>query len=109
MTLREKCTAETKLRTLVYVRYLDHALFRDADLELQGPVEKETIGWLDHKEESHIRLVWERYMAPPSMKGHSPRGTGLIILRADILELKALGADGQLTLTTIDLEEAAFT
>lgn len=79
-----------KSEALVYVRYLDHVLFRDADPELQGPMEKETIGWLDHEEPGHIRLVWERYTAPPSMRSGSPRGTGLIILRADVLEMRRL-------------------
>jgi len=79
-----------KKGALVYVQYLDHVLFRDADPELQRPVEKETVGWLDHEEEGHIRLVWERYMAPPSMRSGSPRGTGLIILRADVLEMRRL-------------------
>lgn len=78
-----------KKGALVYVRYLDHVLFRDADPELQRPVEKETVGWIDHEEEGHIRLVWERYTAPPSMRSGSLRGTGLIILRADILEMES--------------------
>ena len=76
-----------KRGALVYVRYLDHVLFRDSDPGLQGPVEKETVGWLDHEEPGHIRLIWERYTAPSSMKAHSPRGTGLIILRDNILEM----------------------
>ena len=76
-----------KQEGLIYVRYLDHVLFRDTDPGLQGPVEKETVGWLDHEEPGYIRLIWERYTAPPSMKAHSPQGTGLIILRNDILEM----------------------
>ena len=83
-----------KRGSLVYIRYLDHVLFRDADPELQGPVEKATVGWLDYEEDGYIRLVWERYSAPPSMKGRSPRGTGLIILRADILEMMPINQGG---------------
>lgn len=42
---------------LVYVRFLDHVIFRGARLRVK-PVVRETIGWLLEKSDSSITLLW---------------------------------------------------
>jgi hypothetical protein len=38
---------------LVYVRYLDHVLFKDIDPHAMKPQIRETVGWLAEENENH--------------------------------------------------------
>jgi hypothetical protein len=76
--------------SVVYVRYLDHVLFRDADPQLYKPFIREAIGWLDYEDDSCIRLVWERYAEPRLDEEARMKATGLTILKSAILELRRL-------------------
>lgn len=76
--------------SVVYVRYLDHVLFRDADPSLYKPFIREALGWLDYEDDHCIRLVWERYAEPAIREESKPRATGLIILKSAILEMRKL-------------------
>ena len=74
---------------LVYVRYLDHVLFKDMDPGAYSePFIRETVGWLASENERAIQLIWERQLGEGATR---QRATGLVILKADILELKRLG------------------
>jgi len=73
---------------LVYVRYLDHVLFKDMDPGAYSePFVRETVGWLASENERAIQLIWERQLGEGATR---QRATGLVILKANILELKHL-------------------
>ena len=38
----------------VYIRYMDHVLFKDVDPSLYRPWTREAIGWLDYEDEEYI-------------------------------------------------------
>src|SRR5213594_589910 len=67
--------------TLVFLRYLDHVLFKDVDPSLYGPWTRETVGWLDYEDSGHVRIVWERFAMPDPPNESKPRATGLVILK----------------------------
>ena len=75
---------------LVYVRYLDHVLFKDVDPNLYKPFIRETIGWLDYEDKECLRIVWERFAIPDPPNESKPRATGLVILKKAILEIRRL-------------------
>ena len=77
--------------TLVYIRYLDHVLFKDVDPRAFEPFKRETIGWLDHESSDYIRVVWERMVDNAEDPKIRQRATGLVILKSDILEIRNLG------------------
>jgi len=79
-----------EIGSVVYVRYLDHVLFRDAEPQTFGPFVRETIGWLDHEASDFVRLVWERSVENGSNPATKQKATGLVILRGDILEMRRL-------------------
>jgi len=72
----------------VYVRYLDHVLFRDSEPSQYVPWTRECIGWLDYEDHDHVRIVWERFAMPDPPGESKPRATGLVILKKAIVELR---------------------
>lgn len=80
------------LGPIVYVRYLDHVLFKDMDPNAYAePFAREAIGWLDHENNESIRLVWERFAEPNPQGDSEQKATGLVILKSAILELRRVG------------------
>lgn len=73
---------------LVFIRYDDHVLFKDADASQYRPWTRETVGWLDYADEEFVRIVWERYPEPNFPKNARLRSTGLAIDRRTILEMR---------------------
>jgi hypothetical protein len=75
--------------SLVYIRYRDHVLFRNADLSLYKPAVRETIGWLKKESDEAIWILWDRSVTPLP---HERTGTesGLVILKSDIIEMRKL-------------------
>jgi hypothetical protein len=78
--------------SVVYIRYRDHVLFRDAEAGDYKPFVREAVGWFDHENDEFIRLVWERF-AEPSQGNARERSTGLVILKSCILELREVKID----------------
>jgi len=80
------------LRTgdLVFIRYNDHVLFKDADASQFRPWTRETVGWLDHEDEEFVRIIWERYPEPNPPEKARLRSTGLAIDPRNILEMRRL-------------------
>ena len=80
------------LRTgdLVFIRYDDHVLFKDADASQYRPWTRETVGWLDYADKEFVRIVWERYPEPNSPEETRLRSTGLAIDIRTILEMRRL-------------------
>jgi len=77
-----------KIGELVYIRYRDHVLFRDMDPRAAGLFTRECVGWLDYEGEDHIRIIWERFAMPDPPNEAKPRGTGLVILKKAIVEMR---------------------
>jgi hypothetical protein len=74
-----------EIGSVVYVRYLDHVLFKDAGLSAYRPFVREAVGWLDHEDDGFIRLVWERLAEPMPSGELKQRVTGVVILKSAIL------------------------
>ncbi len=84
--------AELKhLGEVLYVRYLDHVLFKDVDPNVFKPFVREAIGWLEHEAGDCIRLVWERFAEPMPNGEAKQRASGLVIMKSSILELRRVG------------------
>jgi hypothetical protein len=79
---------KTRLGDLVYVKYLDHSWFRNADPDTVGPIIQEAWGRLDRDEPDHITVVAASYVDPTLKHGKARRITGLAIVRSTILELR---------------------
>jgi hypothetical protein len=80
-----------EVSSLVYVRYMDHVLFRNAEPEKQAPIIQEAWGILDCDTEDYIRLVMARYPEPSSDGDRIVKATGLVILKKTILEMRSIG------------------
>ena len=77
---------------LVYVKFLDHVIFRDHAPRLRGVV-RETIGWVLDENDEAITLLWLR---EPERGSHQlRRETGICILKSDILEIREVEIDEQ--------------
>ena len=76
--------------SIVYVRYRDHVLFRDVDPRAYKPFIREAVGWLDYQDEEYLRIVWERFAMPDPPNEPKPRATGLVILRAALVEVRKI-------------------
>lgn len=73
---------------IVYVRYLDHVLFKDVDLSVYAPSVRETVGWLDSETSDYVKIVWERFAEPDPRGEAKQKATGLVVLKSCILELQ---------------------
>ena len=76
--------------SLVYVRYQDHVLFKDADASQYQPWIRECVGWLDYENDEYVRVVWERYAEPNPPDNAKLRSTGLAILKKAIVEMRRI-------------------
>src|SRR2546422_919179 len=72
--------------SLIFLRYMDHVLFKDIDPCNIKPWTRETVGWLDYEDPHYVRIVWERFAMPDPPKESKPRATGLVILKKAIIE-----------------------
>ncbi len=74
----------------VYLRYLDHAIFRNAEPSSVKLIEQEAWGILDYEDNDQVRLIVARYGQPSANGGEEVRATGLVIVKKAILEMKRL-------------------
>ena len=72
----------------VYVRYKDHVLYKNIQQPVEDAVERETIGWLS-KQTDEIMLI-EHDRTIPNIQIPSGQGSGVIILKSCILEIREL-------------------
>jgi len=92
---RLKQIAQTELQSdqvgrsknLVYVRYLDHVLFKYSSPFRYGPVEREAVGWLVKEDGEAVWIVADRGNVSSNQLDSD---CGLIILISDILEMRGL-------------------
>ena len=73
-------------KTLVYIRYLDHVLYKNTPKAVKTPAERETIGWLAHENDELICLENDRTIDELPFSNGS--GSGLVILKNCILEIR---------------------
>jgi len=79
-----------KAGCLVYVRYRDHVLFRNADSSLYSPALRETVGWLVKEDGDAVWILWDRSVEPLPHERFPAFESGLVILKNDVLEMKRI-------------------
>lgn len=72
----------------VYIRYKDHVLFKNIQQPIADAMERETVGWLT-KQDTEIVLI-EHDRTIPNAQIPSGSGSGLIILKSCIIEIREL-------------------
>jgi hypothetical protein len=77
-------------KPLVYIKYLDHALYRDASPQAPRPIVRETIGWLLYEDEDVVWILWDRSVNPSKLEKLDP-SSSLVIVKKCILEMRRIG------------------
>ena len=77
---------------LIFVRYVDHVIFNRTSAVTMKPQIREAVGWLVYECSDYLTLSWDRDAEPPTLVGGDSKASGLVLLRADILEFKKLAA-----------------
>lgn len=77
-------------RPLVYVKYLDHALYRNMAPLDPRPVVRETVGWLMYEDDEAVWILWDRNAAPSIYEKPDP-SSSLVIVKKCILEIRRIG------------------
>lgn len=72
------------LGSILYVRYLDHVLFRNSKPSDYRPCIRETLGWLDYENDLAIRILWERSVTKLPHQRDDGTSSGLVILKSDM-------------------------
>ena len=72
----------------VYIRYLDHVLYRNTPEALENTAERETIGWLTQENKELVCIQHDRTIE--NLQHASGTATGLVLLKSCILEIRAL-------------------
>jgi hypothetical protein len=62
------------------------------------PQKREAVGWLIYDCDLYLILSWDRDAEPPTLHGGDPKASGLVLLKADVLELRRLPAIFELNL-----------
>ena len=73
-------------KILIYIRYLDHVLYKNTPKALEKAAERETIGWLAHENDELICLENDRTLDELPYSNGS--GSGLVLLKNCILEIR---------------------
>jgi len=74
--------------SIVYIRYKDHVLFRNAAKPLKDAVERETVGWLTQENEELVCVQHDRTVE--SIHYSSDTASGLVLLKSCVLEIRVL-------------------
>ena len=72
---------------LVYIRYKDHLLFQATNPKDLVPIERECVGWIEKESSDAVCILWDRSVIKLPNEIIHPQGSGLVILKSDILEL----------------------
>jgi len=75
---------------LVYIRYLDHVLFRRMDPTVHGPAVREAVGWLLKEDGRAVWILWDRSVEGLPQERTRAEESGLVILKSDIIEMRRL-------------------
>ena len=74
-------------KTLIYIRYLDHVLFKNTPKVVKNAAERETVGWLAHENDQLLCIENDRTIDELPYSNGS--GSGLVLLKSCILEIRA--------------------
>ena len=77
----------------VYIRYLDHVLYRNTPEALENAVERETIGWLTQENKELLCIQHDRTIE--NLQNASGTASGLVLLKSHILEIHAICEKGE--------------
>ena len=77
---------------LVYIRYRDHVLYRRTDAGKMRPQVREAVGWLHKENGEAVWILWDRGISNLPHERVRPEESGLVLLKADVLELRRLEA-----------------
>lgn len=83
-------SVNVKKGTVVYIKYLDQVLFRNADLSLFQPAIRECVGWLMKEDAQAVWILWDRSVEKLPHERIRPEESGLVILKTVILEMRKL-------------------
>jgi len=72
----------------VYIRYLDHVLYRNTPEGLEDAAERETIGWLTQETGDLLCIQHDRTIERLQYSGGT--ASGMVLLKSCILEIRAL-------------------
>jgi hypothetical protein len=72
----------------VYIRYLDHVLYRNTPEAVENAAERETIGWLTQENKELLCIQHDRTIE--NLQNASGTASGLVLLKSCILEIRAL-------------------
>jgi hypothetical protein len=74
--------------SIVYIRYVDHVLYRNTPEALENAAERETIGWLTQENKELVFVQHDRTIE--NLQYASGTASGLVLLKSCILEIRAL-------------------
>ena len=74
--------------SVVYIRYLDHVLYKNTPKAIKEAAERETVGWLTHENDNLLCVENDRTI--DELPYSSGSGSGLVLLKNCILEICAL-------------------
>ena len=72
----------------IYLRYVDHVLFRNMDPSLLWPCVREVVGWLTRETEDALYICSDRSLQFSSSE--NTRDSGFIILKSSVLEMRRM-------------------
>ena len=73
--------------SVIYIRYLDHVLYRNTPKPVTEPAERETIGWLTDIDDEVIHIENDRTLDELPYSNGSL--SGFVLLRSCIIEIRA--------------------
>ena len=71
----------------VYVRYLDHVLYKNTPKPVEEPAERETIGWLTKDEKGVVYIENDRTL--DKLPYSSGTGSGFVLIKSCIIEIRS--------------------
>ena len=77
----------------VYIRYLDHVLYRNTPEAVENAAERETIGWLTQENKELLCIQHDRTIE--NLQNASGTASGLVLLKSCILEIHAICEKGE--------------
>ena len=78
-------------RTITYVKYRDHILFRNCDSSEMKPCIREVVGWVTRENSEALCICSDMPIEP--FLHEKPKESGVIILKSDIIETHELESD----------------
>jgi len=77
----------------VYIRYLDHVLFKNTPEALEDAAERETMGWLTQEVSDFLCIQHDRTVE--SFQYSSGSANGIVLRKSCILEIHAICEKGE--------------